>query len=328
MDLAATLEQARANLAELSGAAWTLAAVAAAVEAGIPGHLAEPRDAVALAERTGLDAPLAARLAEALVAAGLARRDGERFAAARGLVQAWAGMEDVLRADLRTGLLQTAALVEDAIEGRLRAGWAHTDERLLQAQGTMSAGAIDFIEQRMLPTLDGLADRLDSGDGAFLDVGAGVGAITIGFCRHHPRLRAVAIEPLEAPLALARRNVEAAGLADRVELRRAVVQDLHEEAAFDLAWLPGNFLPPDVLPAALAVVHRALKPGGWMLNACLGGGDDSPGAVAARLRAVLWGGDTLEPEVVVELLREHGFADVRLLPRMASGLVPMAARRP
>jgi predicted O-methyltransferase YrrM len=192
----------------------------------------------------------------------------------------------------------------------------------------MSAGAIDFIEAHMLPTLDGLAERLDSGTGAFLDVGAGVGAIAIGFCAHHPRLRAVALEPLEAPLALARRNVEAAGLADRVEVRRQLVQDLEEEAAFDLAWLPGNFLAADVMPAALDAVRRALKPGGWLLNACLGGGDDSPRAAAARLRAVLWGGDAPVPEAVAAQLEARGFADVRLLPRMASGLVPMVARRP
>jgi predicted O-methyltransferase YrrM len=303
--------------------------VAAAVEAGIPAHLSEPCDAETIAVRTGLAVPLAARLAEALVAGGLARREADGFVAGPGLVQISQGdAGEVLKADLRTGLLQSAALVEDAIAGRLSPGWVHSDVRLLQAQGTMSAGAVDFIERRLLPTLDGLVERLDAGDGAFLDVGAGVGAITIGFCRRHPLLRAVSLEPQEAPLALARRNVAAAGLSDRVELRQQFVQDLSDAEAFDLAWLPGNFLPPDVLPAALTAVHRALRPGGWLLNACLGGGDDSPRSVAARLRAVLWGGDTLAPEQVAELLERHGFSDVRLLPRMASGLVPMVARRP
>jgi hypothetical protein len=101
-----------------------------------------------------------------------------------------------------------------------------------------------------------------------------------------------------------------------------------EEAAFDLAWLPGNFLAPDVMPAALAAVHRALRPGGWLLNATLGGGDDDPRSVAARLRAVLWGGDVLSPEGAVSLLEEAGFADVTVLPRLGSGLVPMYGRRP
>lgn len=329
MDIAASPAEVQERLAELSGATWTLSAVAAAVEVGLPGHLGEPCEPATLAARIGLALPLVTSLAEALVAAGLARREGAAFVAGPGLAQIWqSDAGEVLTADLRSGLLQTAALVEDAIAGRLHVGWSHVDERVLQAQGTMSAGAIEFIEQRLLPTLDGVAERLDSGHGAFLDVGAGVGAVTIGFCRRHPRLRAVSMEPQEAPLALARRNVEAAGLSDRVELRQQLVQDLDDEAVFDLAWLPGNFLPPAVLPRALTAVHRALRPGGWLLNACLGGGDDGPRAMAARLRAVLWGGDTLAPEHVAALLDRHGFADVRLFPRMASGLVPMVARRP
>jgi hypothetical protein len=36
----------------------------------------------------------------------------------------------------------------------------------------------------------------------------------------------------------------------------------------------------------------------------------------------------LEPEHVAALLDESGYVNVRLLPRMASGLVPMVAQRP
>jgi hypothetical protein len=50
-------------------------------------------------------------------------------------------------------------------------------------------------------------------------------------------------------------------------------------------------------------------------------------APAARLRAVLWGGDTVAPERVADLLRDAGFEDVTLMDRLASGLVPMRARR-
>jgi hypothetical protein len=61
-------------------------------------------------------------------------------------------------------------------------------------------------------------------------------------CRTFPHVRAVGIDPYDAPLALARENVAPANLSDRIELRRIVVQDLRDEAAFDLAWLPIFFL--------------------------------------------------------------------------------------
>jgi predicted O-methyltransferase YrrM len=321
-----TAADVRDRLAELSAAAWTNTAIGVAVELGLPELMREPAAAEALAAAAGVPVPLANSLAEALVAGGLADRVDGGFVAMPGLVELAGG--EVLQADLRTGLLQMARLYDDATRGQLATGWSHTDERILQAQGVMSAGAVDMLEARILPAMDGMLDRLDSGHGAFLDVGAGVAAVTIGLCRRHPRLRAVALEPQDAPRRLAERNVEAAGLADRIEVRSGLIEDAGDDEAFDLVWLPGNFLGPDVLPRALDAVYRALRPGGYVLNACLGGGGDDPRATAARLRAVLWGGETPAPERVAQLLEAAGFADVLLMPRLPSGLVPMQARRP
>jgi SAM-dependent methyltransferase len=315
-----------ARLSALSAANWTLSAVGAAVEAGVPALLREPLDAPALAARAGLPEPLATRLAEALVAAGLAHRDGARFVADEGL----AAIADSthLRADLRTGLLQAAAFVDAATAGSLAAGWAHQDERVLQAQGDVSAGAVEALASRVLPRLDGLLERLDSGDGAFLDVGAGVASVTIELCRRHPRLRAVGLEPHAASHALALRNVEAAGMADRIEIRPQRVQEMADRDAFDLAWLPGMFLPLSVKPAALTAVHRALRPGGWMLDAAYGAGGDDMASFAGRLRAVLWGGDWVPAEQAAQMIEEAGFVDVDRLPGPPSGIIPLYARRP
>ena len=234
---------------------------------------------------------------------------------------------NVLRAHLRSGLLQMAALYDEATRGHVRTGWAHTDERILQAQGVMSAGAVELLDTHVFPTMTGITERIDSGDAVFLDVGAGVAAVSIALCLRHPRLRAVALEPQEAPRRLAQGNVRAARLEDRVEIRPGRMEELEDEEAFDLVWLPGNFLGSDALPRAFAVAHRALRPGGHLLNACLGGGGDDVRSTAARLRAVLWGGDTVAPEHVAGLLRQAGFADVVLMDRLPSGLVPMRARR-
>ena len=151
--------------------------------------------------------------------------------------------------------------------------------------------------------------------------------MSVQLCLRHPRLRAVALEPQEPPRRLAQLNVASAGLSDRVEIRAGLVEDLEDREAFDLVWLPGNFLGSEAMPKALAAVHRALRPGGHLLNACLGGGGDDQRSTAARLRAVLWGGDTVAPEHIADLLRQAGFDEVALMDRLPSGLVPMQARR-
>jgi SAM-dependent methyltransferase len=320
--------QARDRLADLSAAAWTCTAVGVAVELGVPALMREPSTPESLAAATGVPVALATSLAEALVAGGLAERTDVGFVAAPGLTTLAGGpSREVVRADLRSALLQMEAFFDAATRGQAGTGWAHTDERILQAQGVMSAGAVEFLERSVFPGMAGMTERLDSGAGVFLDVGAGVAAVSIALCLRHPRLRAVALEPLEAPLELARRSVADAGLADRIEIRAGRIEDLEEHEAFDLVWLPGNFLGSAALPRALAVVREALRPGGYVLNACLGGGADDQRSAAARLRAVLWGGDTVAPEHVAGLLRQAGFEDVALMDRLPNGLVPMRGRR-
>jgi SAM-dependent methyltransferase len=315
-------EDPRERLAELAAGAWTFTAIGAALELGVPAQLREPTGAAALAAATDLPVPLAASLAEALVAGGLARRTDEGFEMTAEPPGPYA------RAEARAGLLQMAAFFDAATRGVPETGWTHTDERILEAQGTMSAGAIDTLERFVLPQMTGLQERLDSGRGVLLDVGAGVGAVTIALLRRHPRLRAVALEPHEAARRQAQRNVAKAGLVYRVEVRAGRIEDLDAEEAFDLVWLPGNFLGPELLPAALTAVRRALRPGGYVINASLGSAGDDQRAVAARLRAVLWAGDTVEPERVAEWLDDAGFSEIVLMPGLPNGLVPMRARRP
>ena len=328
MKSATSAAEVRDQLAELSASAWTYTAIGAAVELGLPASMVEPTSAVSLASAAGVSVPLASSLAEALVAGGLAERKGAGFVAASGLGALAAGpSQEVLRADLRSGLLQMAALFDGATRAQVGTGWRHADERILQAQGVMSAGAIAMLEAQVFPHMEGMKERLDSVDGAFLDVGAGVAAVSIELCLRHPRLRAVALEPQEPPRRLAQLNVANAGLSDRIEIRAGLVEDLKDREAFALVWLPGNFLGSEAMPKALAAVHRALRPGGYLLNACLGGGGDDQRSTAARLRAVLWGGDTVAPEHIADLLRQAGFDGVALMDRLPSGLVPMQARR-
>jgi len=52
--------------------------------------------------------------------------------------------------------------------------------------------------------------------------------------RLFPRLRVIGLEPQDAPLAEARRNVAAAKLGEHIELRAQRIEDLADREAFDL----------------------------------------------------------------------------------------------
>jgi len=307
----------REVVAELGEGAWGLAALTAAVETGLVDALAGTGDVALLSERTGLPPVLVERLLDVLVALGLVRREGRGYRAEPGL--AGPGLEPA-RAELRTTALQAAALVDRARTGSLGRGWDHTDPLLLQAQGTASAAAAELLAAVVLPQLPP--------EPAFLDVGAGVGALSVALCARHPELRAVALEPQDAPLALARVNVARAGLEDRVVLRRERVEDLTDEAAFDLAWLPLNFLEPDVPPRALAALRRALRPGGRLVLAVLAADRPGLGSALTRLQATLWGSDGYRPEQIEAMLADAGFAEVRRHPPTPAGVMALFARRP
>jgi predicted O-methyltransferase YrrM len=320
---------AQERIASLSTPVWELAALAAAVESGLVAALDEPRGVGELAGRAGLPVAVATALLDVLAAMDLAERDGDRWVAGAQLEPAMREPRlGAMRDDLRTTLLQAHALFATArSDPQALAGWRHTDEDLLQAQGRLSASVIPMLAQVLFPHVPGLLGRLESGSGAFLDVGAGVAAVSIAMCRQYPAIRAVGLEPASVPFALARRNVVDAGMEHRIELRDRRVEELDDDAAFDVAWLPASFLSADTFSVALDTVHRALRPGGLLLTGALDPrGADGEGAVA-RLRLILWGGDSLTPDEVVAMIEAAGYVGVTAVPRQSGRLVPMHARR-
>jgi precorrin-6B methylase 2 len=226
---------------------------------------------------------------------------------------------------IRALFLQAIDLLDDPARAP---GWGYTDPGLLESLGQTSAGFAALVRDIVAPSLEGLEERLAAGGAAFLDVGVGVAGLAIAMCRLWPDLRAVGIDPWDPALALARRNVAVAGLADRIELRHQVVEELSDVDSFDLAFLPGPFLQRRVLAPAAERVLAALRPGGWVLIGLWGGGEDLVSAVA-RLRTVRAGGALLGAPEGEELLRGAGFDGVRTLDA-AIGLPSLivAGRRP
>jgi 2-polyprenyl-3-methyl-5-hydroxy-6-metoxy-1,4-benzoquinol methylase len=326
------METARDVQGEIDGLmdqTWAFSALVAAIEVGLVGALDSSCTPAEAAERTGLDAVLATALLGVLASLGLARRDGDHYRAAPGLraFPAGAPPEDVL-ARLRSVHFQSRAMVDAARRGELRLGWAHTDPEILQAQGRSGRASVLALAAQLFPMLPGLPERLRSSGGTFLDVGMGVGIVSIELCRIYPQLRAVGLEPGPVQREEARRNIAAAGLADRIEVRAQRVEDLADKDAYDFAYFPQVFMPVAVVKEGLRRVREALRPGGWLALFAIDAPGDDLGATTARLRNVLWGGAPLTLDELAGMTGEAGFEMVRAGGEPGSTMKGVVGRRP
>jgi SAM-dependent methyltransferase len=292
------------RLSALIDRAWAATALAALGRGGAlgPGGV-QPRTA---AERAA---------AEVLAAAGLG--DVSSLASAELVKTAVEGTVSSIRQMLM------------AIDGTGSEGWAAQDDETLLAQGRASAMGGAMLARMAVPALEGLSARFDGPDGGvFLDVGVGVGELTAAFCDALPTARVIGLDVMPRVLELARRTIADRGLADRVDLRLVGVQDLTDEAVADLAWLPGPFIPEDVFDDGLVALHRALRPGGWLVLA--GGrldGDDALAVAVTRWKTVLAGGTPLPRADVDTRLTTAGFGPPVELPSLPTGPALSAARR-
>lgn len=219
------------------------------------------------------------------------------------------------------------ALDDDFLAAPDRApGWRPTDADVLQGGGEITEGFAQVLP-RLFPVLDGLGARLESPGAAFLDVGTGVARLAIAVAKKWPSLRVVGLDVWGPSLALARKNVADAGLGDRVEVREQPAEELGEEGAFDLAWLPAPFMAPTALGGIVDRVHASLKPGGWLLFAAAKPGDDLRGA-ALRYRVALYGGAPGTQGEIEALLTARGLTEVKTLPGPPKDFkIIVAARR-
>lgn len=211
----------------------------------------------------------------------------------------------------RSFLGQAVDLVDDP--GRA-GGWDHLDEDLLQGIGRVSGAIVVAIDAAAAANPD-LGARFASGSGRFLDVGVGTGWLAIAVAQAFPDLHVVGLDLFELPLGLARENVAAAGLADRVELRLGDARHLDEPDGYDAIWLALPFLPRAVLAAVLAAARRSLRPGGWLLPGIFAGPPEALAEQLVDLRTVRAGGHPwTAPELTSELVTA-GFTDVGEVPR-------------
>ena len=301
-------EQVRAAVRELTDAVWVLSALAPVLSSGLEGPFSvDDRAARVLADYGLLEAAESGLLPRA------------------AFVEAFGGQARAVADGIRASLGQAAtAAFRDGHGG----DWGAFADEILAAQGRASARGGQGFAVFVVPVLDGLAGRFAAGDGVLLDVGVGVAELACAFCQAVPGARVVGIDPLPRAIELAAATVASHGLAERVQLRCQGVEELTDEEAFDLAWLPLPFIPPAAVREGLPRVLRALRPGGWLL---LPAAAVEPGASGeiARWQVHMFGGTLLSDHERTELLRAAGFESPTPLSTPPGPLPPLvAARRP
>jgi SAM-dependent methyltransferase len=231
--------------------------------------------------------------------------------------------ERQVTSQFRATLLQAAALVSgESFQ------WLDQSDEALMAQGLASAQGGPMFARYGLPHLPGLAARLAQPGARMLDVGTGVAALAVAYAQVLPTVDVTGIDVSERVLALARSYVATTAVADRVHVRQQDVAALEEEDAYDLAWLPAPFLPPEPLRTGIVNVARALRPGGWIL---LGHGkfDETPLENAlTRLRTLAYGGTPLTATEASALLESTGLISVRTVATPPGAPAVTVAQRP
>ena len=216
------------------------------------------------------------------------------------------GLEPQQRA-MMAGLIRTMfAQSADLLGCPTRdAGWSYTDPVVLEGVGRGSM---------MMPTLlRGSGEFTDVS--SLLDIGTGVGLLAVSAARVWPECTVTGIDMWEPSLELARRNVKAAGLDHRIEIRRQDMRDLDDTDRYDCVWVPSFFFSPEVIAAALPKIITSTRPDGQVVMAHYEPSPDPLPRATMRLRTIRDGGSLLDSGGAAELLRGAGCKDVHSLTR-------------
>jgi hypothetical protein len=213
-----------------------------------------------------------------------------------------------LAAQAATGILQSAAVLSGAN------AWTGQDDEAILAQGRASAQGAQAFKMFAVPMLEGLGDLLSGASPVMLDVGVGVAAMAVAYCEAFPGLKVVGLDVLPRALELARRTIDEAGMADRIQLRHQDVATLEDRDAFCLSWLPAPFVPRAAIDAGLPRMVGALVPGGWLVIGHGKFADRRLSNALTRFQTVAFGGTAINGDEARDLLRGVGLEQIVTLP--------------
>jgi 2-polyprenyl-3-methyl-5-hydroxy-6-metoxy-1,4-benzoquinol methylase len=299
-------DQVRTSVENLFGSLWAFSALSYAIESGILEDLKEPRTISDLNQSTGVPSILVERVCDILASLNFLQRQEDIFKLNESLVPKLS----FIVAQVRAHSVESLVFIDRAKQPAKSFAWDSVEPAIIQSRGVASASWAASFFKELIPGLGDLAQRVKAPSASFMDVGTGVGAISIAMCRALPALHAVGLDILDTPLVIARRNAASAGLADRIDFRKQDVQDMNDSEAFDLAFFPQMFMTDDVVKRGLANTWRALRHGGWVLVSVGSIPGMSLQASISRLRDTLAGGSARIPSQVQSMLVEAGFTSV------------------
>lgn len=159
------------------------------------------------------------RLLNALVAMGLLTKDSEdRYSnTSEGLRYLVAGSPEYLGPALMhsANLWRTWSDLSEVVRTGKPSPRSLPESRTVE-QTEAFIGAMEVFARRTAPLV---AEAIDlSGKRRLLDIGCGPATYAIEMCRHHPSLTATVFD-LSPVIEIARRNIQSAGMQDRIEMK-------------------------------------------------------------------------------------------------------------
>jgi SAM-dependent methyltransferase len=120
--------------------------------------------------------------------------------------------------------------------------------------------------KKLLPGLDGIADRLAAG-GTVVEVGCGTGNLLALLAKSFPAARVIGVDIEVDSIAAAQARIAADGLAPRVEARAGTLGAVVAPASVDAIVMVEvlHEIAPGIRDGVIVECHRALRPGGWLL---------------------------------------------------------------
>jgi 2-polyprenyl-3-methyl-5-hydroxy-6-metoxy-1,4-benzoquinol methylase len=224
--------------------AFELITVALGERLGLYRALADhgPATAAVLATVAGVDVRYAREWCEQQAAAGLvavdevdASQEDRRFALLPGSAAVLLDPESPAYLIPIGGFLEAVGRVLPALETAFRTGGgvSYADYAVQHAQGGFNRPAFTGqLVQAWMPQVPDLDERLRAG-GAVAEFGCGEGWAAVALAVGYPGLRVDAFDVDPPSIATARRNAEAAGVADRVRFAVADVTDPALTGSYD-----------------------------------------------------------------------------------------------